>query len=103
MYFEDGAGNYKFDPRKLASAHDWCIRTAQVGMATNHQTVIVSNTFTLFKEMEPYYQLALAYDYQVQEIICSADFGSVHNVPEATVEKMARRFQYRNPLEYEYP
>lgn len=97
MYFtNDGENGYKFDPAKLRDAHEWCQQTADLLMQRGCNTVIVSNTFTLFKEMEPYYRLAREHDYQVQEIICSANFGSVHNVPEATIEKMARRFQYRN-------
>ena len=95
MYFTDGIDeNYTFDPARLPDAHEWCRKVTETGMQLGEQTVIVSNTFTLYKEMEPYRNLAIQYDYQIQEIICSADFGSVHGVPAATMEKMAKRFQY---------
>lgn len=53
---------------------------------------VVSNTFTTQREVNPYLDLAKEYGYKVNIIECKGNFGSIHNVPPETIEKMKRRW-----------
>jgi len=59
--------------------------------------IVVSNTSTTEKEMEPYLKLAEKYDYKVVSLIVENRHGnkSVHNVPDETMEKMRNRFEIK--------
>lgn len=89
MYFEQG-GEYKFDPSKLQAAHKWCQnefrRLYQAG-----KDIIVSNTFTQIWEAEIYFDF---FDivYETEVITLTENFGSIHGVPEITLERMKKRF-----------
>ncbi len=86
-------GVYKFNPHKLYEAHKWCqARTDE--LLRNGSNVIVSNTFTTKKEFRPYFTIAKKYGIIPTVILCQNNFGSVHNVPEETMEKMRKRFEY---------
>ena len=87
---------YKFDPSKLKEAHAWCQKTVEVCML-DELKVIVSNTFTQEKELEPYYQLAEKYGYRVYSLVVENRHGgeNVHNVPKEKIEEMARRFSVK--------
>lgn len=95
MYFGSD-GFYEFDPALLPQAHGWCqISTAN---ALRHSDVIVSNTFTRFNEIEPYYQIALDNDIEdVMLLISQGDYKSVHDVPEGAIQRMRDRFEYVVP------
>lgn len=65
------------------------------------QLVFIDNTNTTFKEIKPYVELALAYDYDIS-IIDLFDVGltdaelaarNAHGVPEAFIKKMRDRYQ----------
>jgi predicted kinase len=86
------AGTYMFDPTKLVDAHKWCQDWADISLRAR-QTTIVSNTFTQMWEMKPYLELAKEYNVRVQVIHVESNFGSVHNVPEATIQKMRTRWE----------
>ena len=55
--------------------------------------IVVCNTFTTEKELEPYYKLAEEYGYQVTSIIMENRHKGVnnHNVPDSTMMKMHQR------------
>lgn len=84
-------GTYDFNFKYLSNAHEWCYRTvkSKLGM----KSVIVSNTFTTHKEMVPYIDLATEFDYKLIVIRCGTEYGSIHSVPETTMEKMRNRFE----------
>lgn len=90
----DPLGNYKFDSTKLTSCHSKCQLETVRAMKDGVNTIIVSNTFTENWELNFYKSHAGIHGYRVQEIICKADFGSVHNVPMNKVAMMKERFQY---------
>jgi predicted kinase len=93
MYFIDSDGNYNFDASKLRQAHKWCQEQTDRVLAEG-EMVVVSNTFTTKKELKPYFELAKKYNIIPTVILCQNNFGSIHNVPEETIEKMKQRFQY---------
>lgn len=91
MYFVQD-GEYVFDQTQLHRAHTWCFDnvTAYVKGGRN---VAVSNTFTTVKEMRPYVELAREHEYTIVVVEVKTSYGSVHNVPEETLARMAARWQ----------
>lgn len=90
-------GKYKFDASKLKDAHAWCQSIVDSYVRNGFERVIVSNTFTTEKEMEPYYEMAEKYGYRVTSLIVENRHGSpsVHNVSAETIEKMRKRFEIK--------
>lgn len=92
MYFmRDGV--YQFDMNNLADAHDWCRSSVEDCMQEGCDA-IVSNTFTTIRELRPYFEIAKEFGVVPNVILCQSNFGSVHNVPPETLEKMRKRFVY---------
>lgn len=46
-------------------------------------------------EMKPYIEAALRYGCDVEIIEATGDYGSIHNVPAATIERMRARDQHK--------
>lgn len=59
--------------------------------------IVVSNTSTTEKEMQPYLDLAKEFGYTVVSLIVENRHGnsSVHGVPKETLEKMKNRFEVK--------
>ena len=90
-------GEYAFDICRQKLAHAWCFRLAADAMS-NGLDVVVSNTFTQRWEMQPYIDHANITGHNVKIIRMTNDYGTVHNVPELTKQKMRDRFE---PIEGE--
>jgi len=88
---------YCFDPNNLGKAHAYCQDRVLLGMLTNEATLIVANTFTIEKEMQPYFDMAANHGYKVFCIVVENRHGnpSIHAVPQETVEKMKGRFNIK--------
>jgi predicted kinase len=103
-YFYDKDDNYNFDTSKLHDAHKWCQSEVENAMIENMKSngvyfpeIVVSNTSTTEKELQPYLDLATKYDYKVVSLIVENRHGnsSVHNVPDETIDKMRNRFEIK--------
>ena len=101
MFFMEG-NEYKFNPAKLKEAHTWCQNQVEISMKNSPKNfemsrIAVSNTFTQEWEMQPYYDLAKKYGYEVFSIIVENRHGgvNVHNVPEDKLEIMKNRFEVK--------
>lgn len=88
MYFMTDEG-YQFNGSRIKDAHVWCESMTRLCLASN-VNVVVSNTFTTLKEIEPY--LGMTWD-KLVVVRMTADYGSVHDVPQEVIEKMKKRFQ----------
>lgn len=95
-YFEDDQGNYNFDASKLGEAHRQCQERAEEAMAAGVSVVAVHNTFSKAWEARPYFALAANYGYSVFVVECQNDFGNVHDVPEAAIQRMRERWEPLN-------
>jgi len=98
MFFIDPiSGEYKFDGSKIKLAHEWCQNRVEGDMILNMDKIVVSNTFTQFWEMEPYFELAKKYGYKTFSIVVENRHGGVnqHGVPEEKVEQMKNRFELK--------
>lgn len=92
----DELGDYKFDAGKLSYVHEKCQEFVKFYMEEGND-IIVSNTFTTEKELQPYLDMAEEYGYTVVSLIVENRHGgkSIHNVPETTMEKMRQRFSIK--------
>jgi len=99
MYFTS-SGSYHFNPKLLSEAHEWCKVLTEDYLLSEH-TVIVSNTFTRLWEMKGYLDLASSLDIPVYVFRMPNEYGSVHNVPRESIDKMKNRFEsYENEIIY---
>lgn len=89
MYFMD-KGIYRFNKELLHKAHKWCLDTTNVCI-NNGYDVIVSNTFTTLKEINPYLNLLPKEDIIIVQKLGS--FGSIHNVPDSIIQAMKNRWE----------
>jgi len=85
-------GRYQFNPAKIRYAHEWCFECVRHSLMTCEETVVVSNTFTQKWEAEKYLTLAKMAGVPVEIITCTEEYGSVHDVPEESMQKMRDRF-----------
>ncbi len=88
MWFMDGFGNYRFDPRRLREYHLDCQFETRRRLVLG-QKVVVSNTFTQRWEMEPYYKMG----YFTHEITMTGNFGNIHGVPQEAIDRMRDRWE----------
>jgi predicted kinase len=90
-------GKYEFDASQLRDAHNWCQNAVRVGMETQGQKIVVSNTFTQEWEMDPYYKLAEQYGYRVYSLVVENRHMGVnqHGVPADKLEQMKNRFEIK--------
>ena len=93
QYFTDAEGNYKFDPSKLAEAHDYCQSKTIDSMKKGIKNIIVSNTFIKAWEREPYFRFARTYEYDVMFIRMNTQYETIHGVPAEKIEYMKSQIE----------
>lgn len=86
-------GVYTFELERLKEAHQWCLDRAERLMMDGFSPV-VSNTFTTKRELRPYFDLAKKFGIVPTVILCQNSFGSIHDVPQTTLDAMSERFEY---------
>lgn len=91
QYFEKD-GVYKFTPENLWKAHDTCQYNTFESLRKD-ENVVVANTFTTKKEIQPYLNIAKEFGATVFIMEATGNFGSIHNVPETSLEKMRQRWE----------
>lgn len=93
-YFTYGE-EYKWSADKVGTAHAWCQRKCRRFMKKQVERIIIANTNTTEREMQPYFELAKIFNYNVFSIIVENRMStkSVHNVPEKTLKKMKEKFE----------
>jgi len=84
---------YKYDREKIGAAHVWCQKSVWEALQDKNAIVIVSNTFSTKKELQPYIEMADKLDCKLTVLTVEGNFGSVHNVPEETINKMKNRWE----------
>lgn len=92
MYFINGEGEYVFKADHIHEAHNWCQNWTKRLMLREEPGIVISNTFTTFREMKYYIDLAKSYGYEIEVISLTHEYGSIHGVPEETMQKMRNRF-----------
>lgn len=85
-YFERN-GAYRFDLDYVKDAHEWCLeRTRQC--LKNSENCVVCNTFTKYRYIEPYLNIAPK-NCIVKIIRLTSMYISTHGVPGKKIEQMA--------------
>ena len=86
-------GKYLWNGAKIGVAHEWCQRKCRRFMKKQVEKIVVNNTFTSERELQPYLDLARQFGYKVFSVVVENRHGgtNTHNVPEATLEKMRNR------------
>jgi predicted kinase len=90
MYFMNN-GKYEFDFDRLFCAHGWCLKSVKTALSEGHD-VVVSNTFTKFKEMKQYVSYAVEHGHPMEVHTLTKEYGSVHDVPDDVMIRMRERF-----------
>jgi NEDD4-binding protein 2 len=85
--------DYEFDSTRLSMAHTWCKAVVGGWMFTNIESIAVHNTFTTWKEIEPYIDMANEFGYTVVSLVVENRHGSasIHDVPDETLKKQETR------------
>lgn len=91
FWMKDGV--YVFDASRLAEAHADCLARTRESLVNTTFPVFVSNTFTTRKEYQPYIDLAVSLGVKYQVIDVHGNFGSIHDVPQHTLDAMRTRWQ----------
>lgn len=96
-YHTDRAGNYNWKPQNVSKAHEWCQRKCRRFMQAGIENVIVANTSTTEAEIRPYIMMAKKLGYRVFSVVMeNRHYGvNLHNVPQATMDKMLMRFSVK--------
>ena len=95
-YFTYGE-KYLWTAEETGTAHRWCQRKCRRFMERGIGRVIIANTNTTEKELQPYIDLANEFDYMIFSIIVETRHNNKnnHNVPQAAVDKMRFRFSIK--------
>ena len=94
MFFEVD-GTYRYDATRIRDAHAWCQRMTRDALARG-ENVVVSNTFTHLREMQPYFEMDAK---TIRVIEAQGKWASVHAVPSEMLERMASRWEpYSAPM-----
>ena len=79
---------YYYDSEYIKDAHQYCISRTSL-LLSQGLSVVVSNTFVSWWEMQPYVCLAHKRDWVSLDIIeAMGGTGSTHNVPRDVIERM---------------
>ena len=64
-------------------------------LQSKFSTIVVANTNTSKKELNPYYYLATTYGYKVFSIIVESRHNgrNIHNVSEEAIQRMKNKFE----------
>jgi len=98
-FFEDGAGNYNFDPNLLPQAHAQSIKRTAQALAAG-KVPIVHNTFTQAWEAKPYREIAqeVGADVEVINVFdgglsdVELEYRNTHDVPLHAIKRMRQRW-----------
>ena len=91
MWFERD-GTYMFDASKLSEAHTWCQQACKAALQQG-KSVVVSNTFVKRWEMQPYLDMAKAFNIEVQVKQATGNFTNIHGVPQEVINRMRNNWE----------
>lgn len=91
-------GEYKFDAAKLSEAHSQCRFKFGQALLDEKELVILANTSTTTKEIQPYLDMAAVNGYTVFSVVMENRHGGEdsHGVPESTL--ISQEAKLRNSL-----
>lgn len=81
-------GVYRYDASRIREAHAWCQKVTRDALS-NGERVVVSNTFTQLREIEPYRAMTKS----LRIIEAAGMWKNCHGVPEGVLARMAERWE----------
>lgn len=96
-YFENEKGEYHFKFDENHKAYKACEQQTEMALQQNIPKVFVDNAFTLDWEIEPYFNLAKKYNYQMHVVTVENHHGSqnIHGVNKDQLQKMAEKYKVK--------
>ena len=96
-YFMNDNGEYQFKFEDNHLAYKTCETQTENALMNSVPKVFVDNTFTLDWEIEPYFNLAKKYNYQIHVVTVENYHGSenVHGVSKEQLKKMAEKYKVK--------
>lgn len=91
-FFTNNNGEYNFDINFHQHAKDVCFEKTCESLDLD-RSVVVSNTFTTIKEMEPYLEFARKKMINVNVIEMDLQYDNVHCVPDFVVKDKIEKFE----------
>ena len=91
MYFMKD-GKYVFKQDEVGLAHKWCQLQVRAALQEGADAV-VSNTFCMQWEIQPYIDMAKEYGAEIILIECTGNFTSIHGVPQEVMQRMAEKWE----------
>lgn len=91
-------GEYRFYPSLLPDAHSTCRKNITDALWTSARGAVVANTFTTWKEIVEYLDIAFRCGLSCSDISIvekTGDYGSIHDVPSEAIAKMRVRWLSR--------
>jgi len=85
-------GTYAYNPVRIQEAHAWCQRMTRQALKEGRR-VVVSNTFTRLREMEPYQCMVD----RIRVLEACGRWQNTHGVPAEMVDRMAQRWERLPP------
>lgn len=102
-YWIDLEDQYRWNPKYLGLAHQWCLASVvRLFEILDFETVIVANTFTTVKEMQPYIDYAAAAGISVEILEPDTPWKfdaqecfmrNTHKVPLEVIQKQLDRWE----------
>jgi predicted kinase len=93
QFFETEAGEYVYDIKLIAAAHDWCYSKTVRALRRGHD-VAVSNTFTKLWELNRYLAIpGLLPEVKIDIVEMRTQYGTIHDVPADKLAVMAARWE----------
>ncbi len=101
--FENEAGEYKFDHKRIGAAHEACylkffnVITGEHS-CPNDSVIVIDNTASQNFEISPYIALATLHgdEHLILEFPCDVETSikrNIHNVPEGAIRAMSKRWE----------
>lgn len=94
--------DYKFDPKWLGHAHDWCFSSFVEGVFHKDEYIFLDNTNVVLDHFKKYIEFAVKNGYQFTMIEPDTEWKydaekcfqeNSHNVPLKTIERMLKSFE----------
>ena len=92
-YFYNTDGVYTFNKDDIGRAHNHCKNAFQKALGESRDLIVVDNTNIKKKNYSFYVGLGKQHGYTVYQKCLTTSFGSIHNVPEETVQRMKLQFE----------
>lgn len=83
---------YIWTPERLDKAINWVRAMFQINVQYGNDINLVG-VFTREKNFRHHIEFAEKNGYKVEVIRCTADYGNIHNVPQESLDRMARTLE----------